>query len=430
MVKRVMLLFILFVLLAGCETLNSDDKHQTYYENKTYGYQFTYPDNWIGNIKYTEYEIHTEFFHADFEDEFGPIFHTTAHTRVDWEKGISNGGNVVLETEQYVITASFTVWGSECPDQQIQNCEDKLHEIGWLVLEADRDHFTPIEINKDLSSPRLPSSESSYVHLDFPIHGMEIQSIDVSEDYPIQTAIDNGDVIIGQETYHLEYLIDFIENIKQEQSDQVRVVHYTVEGDPVIRELWYDGNVIRYTLDPTRDTFARPIVINKVCSGMGFDITETYEDGELLDFGRSMAFYLTDCDSDEGKYIFHYVPLKDLSNEFHSEQTHIHMNFTDPYYSSEHDLTLIIENRNKSALNFSGLIQLEKFTGYVWNPVNIELTEGMTFANVVLEPGELYTLPIEDWETDLTKGSYRLCTLLNIVSEAEQVMLAAEFEVK
>lgn len=52
---------------------------------------------------------------------------------------------------------------------------------------------------------------------------------------------------------NLEIFQTFLDNIKRGERDEIRIISYTKEGDPMIHKLIYDGEFIHSTEDTTRD---------------------------------------------------------------------------------------------------------------------------------------------------------------------------------
>ncbi|MGI6451468.1 MAG: DUF4362 domain-containing protein [Desulfitobacteriia bacterium] len=78
-----------------------------------------------------------------------------------------------------------------------------------------------------------------------------------SDSYDFETAIRNGDVVnVHGQTYNVEQLDAFLANVKSGHKAEVQITEYTIEGDPILQILAYDGQVIRYTYDNSRDKFA------------------------------------------------------------------------------------------------------------------------------------------------------------------------------
>lgn len=105
--------------------------------------------------------------------------------------------------------------------------------------------------------------------------------------YPPQAAIQQGDVVdLHGNITNSDKLERFISNFKKGQKDFVRITKYTIEGDPVLYELSFNGKSIVYTVDNTRDHFAGNGKGEKTfqCSTIGKEQEQKFTD-----------YYLSDC---------------------------------------------------------------------------------------------------------------------------------------
>lgn len=114
----------------------------------------------------------------------------------------------------------------------------------------------------------------------------------VTKPYRFEQAIQNKDVVnLHGEYTNLDKWQQFIENVDHHQADKVRITQYTIEGDPILYELLYDGKIIHYTFDNSMDAFGsnkgRP---STSCEGIG---TKKIEDGPE-------GYVLTECDNQTG----------------------------------------------------------------------------------------------------------------------------------
>ncbi len=105
-------------------------------------------------------------------------------------------------------------------------------------------------------------------------------------DYTREAALENGDVVITHgETRNIEKLEDFINKTSFGMAAMVRVVQYTVEGDPIITDYIYNengGGYFKYRHDNSRDKFGGP----------NTGITETIYSYLITD---GEALYLSNC---------------------------------------------------------------------------------------------------------------------------------------
>lgn len=68
---------------------------------------------------------------------------------------------------------------------------------------------------------------------------------------------------------------EFLNNVEKGQKDSIRVVKYTVEGDPILYYFEYDGEIIKATTDTRRDKFGEGSINNTTCTSI--EVVETTE---------------------------------------------------------------------------------------------------------------------------------------------------------
>lgn len=61
---------------------------------------------------------------------------------------------------------------------------------------------------------------------------------------------------------------EFLINVEKNQKDSIRVVSYTIEGDPILKDLEYDGEVLNFTTDTRRDKFGAGSISNTSCTSV------------------------------------------------------------------------------------------------------------------------------------------------------------------
>ena len=77
------------------------------------------------------------------------------------------------------------------------------------------------------------------------------------------------------EIENVEKFREFLINVKEGKTDNLRVVSYTEEGDPMLHDLEYDGEVINSTTDTRRDGFGEGSIIHTTCTSI--EMVETTE---------------------------------------------------------------------------------------------------------------------------------------------------------
>ncbi|WP_078549201.1 DUF4362 domain-containing protein [Litchfieldia alkalitelluris] len=80
---------------------------------------------------------------------------------------------------------------------------------------------------------------------------------------------------------NIDKFFAFIENVKQGFEDKIRVVTYTEEGDPMLHDLKYDGEVIQSTTDTRRDTFGSGNINTAICRSIDIKENEERTDYDL-----------------------------------------------------------------------------------------------------------------------------------------------------
>ena len=84
--------------------------------------------------------------------------------------------------------------------------------------------------------------------------------------YDSEEAIKRGDVVLTPlEDYNLETFERFLKNFSNNKEDTIRITGYTLEGDPIFRDLQFDGEVIHYSYDNSNDEYGQPDKQKDVC---------------------------------------------------------------------------------------------------------------------------------------------------------------------
>ncbi|HZG14372.1 MAG TPA: DUF4362 domain-containing protein [Candidatus Bathyarchaeia archaeon] len=102
---------------------------------------------------------------------------------------------------------------------------------------------------------------------------------------------------------NVERFFAFLERYQVGEADQIEIQHFTIEGDPIITTLNYDGKQIFFTYDDSQDRYGAQEkgVRQEVCK----EIVHQEEDGKT-------SYYVTNCSDDAGgkKYFLIHVPSK------------------------------------------------------------------------------------------------------------------------
>ena len=73
----------------------------------------------------------------------------------------------------------------------------------------------------------------------------------------------------------LERMQSFYDNLKNGIPSNLRIVHYTIEGDPIVTDLTYNGESLEVKDDTTRDAFGSGEIRTNSCSNMIEEVTPT-----------------------------------------------------------------------------------------------------------------------------------------------------------
>ncbi|MFC5603332.1 DUF4362 domain-containing protein [Sporosarcina koreensis] len=98
----------------------------------------------------------------------------------------------------------------------------------------------------------------------------------IDSDKPIVQGVDNVDVVNTHGSINgLERMKDFYNNFQNGISSELRIVHYTIEGDPIISDLNYKEDTIKVTYDSTRDNFGSGEITTVTCNDLLEEVNPT-----------------------------------------------------------------------------------------------------------------------------------------------------------
>lgn len=81
---------------------------------------------------------------------------------------------------------------------------------------------------------------------------------------------------------NLERFFAFMENVNAGKKDEIRVVSYTDEGDPMLHDIKYDGELLHSTTDTRRDKYGSGKIDSTTCKKI-----EVTENAERTDYDLS-----------------------------------------------------------------------------------------------------------------------------------------------
>ncbi|WP_254871020.1 DUF4362 domain-containing protein [Bacillus sp. Marseille-Q1617] len=85
---------------------------------------------------------------------------------------------------------------------------------------------------------------------------------------------------------NLERFDEFYENAQSGMEDNIRIVYYTEEGDPILQDLSYDGMFFKSITDSRRDKFGEGELIIMTCTNIEYSTTNDMADN---------VYKLTEC---------------------------------------------------------------------------------------------------------------------------------------
>lgn len=127
-----------------------------------------------------------------------------------------------------------------------------------------------------------------------------------SEAYNMDEAKKRGDIIWGYEDYNTERFQEFLANTNAKKKDEIRITSYTMEGDPIFKDLVFDGEKYHYTYDNSHDGYAGQDkgIYKDICSEI------------LMEEPAEPALILNSClkQMDNTEYFFIRLKPEDIIN--------------------------------------------------------------------------------------------------------------------
>lgn len=100
-------------------------------------------------------------------------------------------------------------------------------------------------------------------------------SIQKQNDVPDYIPLSEDVVDLHGEIKNTERFKEFLNNVDYGLKDNIRVVRYTTEGDPMLHDIEYDGEIIKSTTDTRRDKYGEGMINTTTCTS--FEVVETNE---------------------------------------------------------------------------------------------------------------------------------------------------------
>jgi Domain of unknown function (DUF4362) len=121
-----------------------------------------------------------------------------------------------------------------------------------------------------------------------------------SEAYNMNEAKKRGDIIWGYEDYNIERFQEFLTNTNAKKEDEIRITSYTMEGDPIFKDLVFDGEKFHYTYDNSHDGYGGQDkgIYKDICSEI------------LMEEPAEPAFILNGCSKQRDATEYFLIRLK------------------------------------------------------------------------------------------------------------------------
>lgn len=101
------------------------------------------------------------------------------------------------------------------------------------------------------------------------------------EDIPVYSQTAEDIVNMHGDITNINRFFTFLENVEQGRKDEIRVVSYTEEGDPILHNLDFDGKVIESSNDKRRDGFGPRTIYTSTCKSIELEEKEERTDYTL-----------------------------------------------------------------------------------------------------------------------------------------------------
>lgn len=107
-------------------------------------------------------------------------------------------------------------------------------------------------------------------------------SVEPLQERPEDIVDTHGDI------HNLERFEEFIQHVEDLQSDSIRIISYTTEGDPIVKEVEFTGELFELVYDTRRDGFGSQVIHTYTCTAIDREETQ-----------NSSRFQLTGCEGED-----------------------------------------------------------------------------------------------------------------------------------
>lgn len=199
----------------------------------------------------------------------------------------------------------------------------------------------PLDIQEKLNEQLVDNNkidievEKYYSYLDIKHDELEnnkyIKLEDLEIDYNLSKMIEDECYILlnSNIVYNIEELDDFMDNVENNISDEIRIVQYTIEGQPILTNLEYKDNKFIVKIDNRRDGYAakdEKKIITKEYDGAKYKLLKGNTPNSETNFIVYYPLELKDLETNTTVNICNYAKRKKTTDsrfkiEFNDEQT-------------------------------------------------------------------------------------------------------------
>lgn len=121
--------------------------------------------------------------------------------------------------------------------------------------------------------------------------------------YDFEQSIAQGDVVnMHGQVYNYSVLETFVGNVESKKRDKIRIVNYTIEGDPIFTDLNYDGNSIKVEIDNSKDKFGGNRLFN----------TKDKCNELVKEVGVTTEYRLENCDNNSSTQSYQILTMSEI----------------------------------------------------------------------------------------------------------------------
>lgn len=141
----------------------------------------------------------------------------------------------------------------------------------------------------------------------------------LSFDYDFAKMVEDKCYIVSRDNivYHIDELNNFMKNVGDNIPDEIRVIDYTIEGQPILKNLEYKDNKFILKIDNTRDGYALQEdkkIITKKYDAKNYELVKAQTPNPITNLKTYYSLDLKSSKKDETIPICNYAEIKQTQN--------------------------------------------------------------------------------------------------------------------